>query len=92
MSRYANIEFILNAPFYIGMNHINKAWEQERDKKIWEMWLAVYPHMSEETFVNYYDFKDKILNGKPKKEQTPKEMMTMVQILNAAFGGKVVEA
>ena len=47
--------------------------------------------MSEKTFISFSDFKDKILNTPVKHEQTTEEMMAMAKVLNAAFGGTVVE-
>ena len=92
MSRYSNIEFILNAQFYIGFNHIQKAWEQERDKKIWEMWLVLFPTMTKESFVSFEEFKHKLLNTPEEKHgQSDDEMLAMAKILNAAIGGVVVE-
>ncbi|MDD5486984.1 MAG: hypothetical protein PHW65_05475 [Dehalococcoidales bacterium] len=42
-----------------------------------------------------YKLEDFMLGGKkkrePKKKQSIEEMVTMVEILNAAFGGKVVK-
>ncbi len=32
-----------------------------------------------------------LLNAEPKKEQTDEQMLAVVKLLNAAFGGKVVE-
>lgn len=91
LTRYSNIEFILNTPFEIGFNHIKKAWDQERDKKIWQMWLTLYPNMSQDNFISYEDFKDSLLKEPERKVQSDADMLIMARILNAAHGGKVVE-
>lgn len=59
---------------------------------MWEMWLAIYPNMDEQSFITFEGFKEKITNqDKPKKEkQTDEDMLNMVKMLNAAFGGEVV--
>ena len=67
--------------------------EEERDSLIWQMWLSLYPFFSKEGFISYPDYKSKILaQNKPKRDQTDDEMLAMARILNAAFGGTVVEA
>lgn len=38
---------------FIGL--YNKTLEIEVEQKVWEMWLAKYPHMTEETFISYSD-------------------------------------
>lgn len=55
------------------------------------MWIAIYPNMTEENFLSFEEFKNKLI-AKPKiKQQTDEEMLAMAKLLNAAFGGKVVE-
>lgn len=90
---YGNIDYILHAPFMAGLQLIKKAREREEDKPVWQMWLALYPYMDKKTFVPYPEFKNKMLKkaSDVSKRQTPEEMLTMVKVLNAAFGGKVVE-
>lgn len=53
------------------------------------MWLALYPHFTDKTFVTFGDYKNKLLNKK--KEQTEEEMIAVCKMLNAAFGGEVIE-
>jgi hypothetical protein len=72
------------------MNHIYKAMEKERDKTIWEMWLMLYPHMEKPIW--FGEFKAKMLEP-PKKieKQTDDDIFANIKLINAAFGGKVVE-
>jgi hypothetical protein len=46
--------------------------------------------MTEKTFVSFSEYKRQLLQ-KPNRQQTPEEMMAMCRMLNAAFGGEVVE-
>ncbi len=55
------------------------------------MWLAVYPYMTKEDFMTFAEFKEKSMKTTKPKKQTDEEMLAMAKLLNAAFGGKVVE-
>ena len=48
--------------------------------------------MTKDTFITYPDYKKKLIaQSKPQKPQTDEDMMAMCKLLNAAFGGEVVE-
>ena len=89
MDRYNDLTFILDTPFLIGLKYIKKAIEKENEKSLWEVWLTLYPIMTKKNFVSFADFKGKAV--KKRKEKTDDEMLTMVKVLNAALGGKVIE-
>ena len=93
MKRYGNVDYILKCPFETGIMFIKKALEEEKDSIIWQMWLSVYPHMTEKTFISYSDYKKRLLKSSEASshQQTDEEMMAMCKMLNAAFGGTVVE-
>ena len=55
------------------------------------MWLALYPHMTEKTFVSFDKFKDDSTRKRKPKKQTTADMIAMCKLLNAAFGGEVIE-
>lgn len=46
---------------------INYALEQEAEKAAWDVWIAVYPGFTEETFVTFADFKAQQLKTQPRK-------------------------
>lgn len=74
------------------MEFIISASDKELDYKIWQMWLSLFPHMTKDTFVTFSDYKKKIMaQSKPQKRQTDNEMLAMCKLLNAAYGGEVVE-
>jgi len=56
--RYKNIEYILELDFKEGILFINKAIEEKRKRKYWEMWLMKYALMDNETFVSFEEFYD----------------------------------
>ena len=77
----------------IGLKYIKKAIEKEQEKSLWEMWLMMFPNMDRKNFISFEEFKEKATqsNRQKSKEKTDDEMLAMVKILNAAFGGEVVE-
>jgi hypothetical protein len=36
-------------------NQLIKLKDRELEQKVWEIWLAKYPHMTEKTYVSYED-------------------------------------
>ena len=48
--------------------------------------------MTEKTFITFSEYKKKYFTQSKPHEQTDDEMLAMCKLLNAAFGGKVVEA
>lgn len=47
---------------------INHALMKEAEQAAWEIWIAVYPNFTEETFIPFSDFKDQQLQVKPPKQ------------------------
>ena len=92
MHRYGDIDRICDMPWKLGVQMIRKASEKDNDARIWQMWIAQLPNMSEENFISFSDYKNKLLDVAPKKkQQTVEEQIAMCRLLNAAFGGEVVE-
>lgn len=56
LTRYGNIDFVLNMSWRDGFNLYLKAIEKEQEEKVWEMWLSIYPKMDKNTFVSFKDF------------------------------------
>lgn len=70
-------------PYQMGVKQINKAIEEEKDAHLWEVWLTLYPNMTEDNFISFEEFKGK----QTRKKQTDQDMLMMARALNAAFGG-----
>ena len=60
MFRYSNIDYIMNLGINEGVLLINKAIEEKRKRKHWEMWLARYPYMDKENYTSFEDFHDSL--------------------------------
>lgn len=89
----------MQTPYKDGLALLRKAFEKEQDEKIWQMWVAQIPRavvqipqIDEKSHMSYAEYRDKLLNQtKPHKEQSVDDQIAMCRLLNAAFGGEVVE-
>lgn len=78
--------------FSFGYELILKCYEQSAENSLWQMWLTIYPNMTEENFISFAEYKDMaVKNAKQKEPQTDEQMLAMAKMLNAAFGGEVIE-
>lgn len=59
-SRYNNCDFILNLDFDEGYEIITKAFDKREEEKVWQMWLVLFPNMTEKTFISFNDYYDKL--------------------------------
>lgn len=67
-----------------------KAAEKEQENAIWQMWLSQFPFMTDKTFIAFKDYQDKLTRRTANRKQTTEEMIVMVRMLNAAFGGEEI--
>jgi len=77
LSRYSNIEYILNLNFIDGLVFIRKAYEKQHEEKLYEQWLVDYRNMTKETFISFSDYKERAI-----KKNTVSEKLTKEQIEN----------
>jgi len=87
LSRYQNIDFVYNLPWQDGIKLINKAIEKTVEHKDWEVWLSVYPNMTEETFVPFGKFKERKPEKPKKPKQTAEEMIAKAEELRKIHQG-----
>ena len=69
--------------YRVGLSQVLHAIYEEYENKIWGKWIAIYPHMNEETFISFDDFLDE---HKPQKklQQSDKDRIDrMVDAINA---------
>jgi hypothetical protein len=45
-----------------GILLINKAVEKSEEDKAFKMWLSIYPNMTEENFVSFSEYLEKVTN------------------------------
>lgn len=58
-------------PFWDGLKIIEAGRKKESDRRLWEQYLTVYPHMTEENFISFSDFKKDAYS--PKEARKTKE-------------------
>lgn len=71
--RKYNIDYILKLGFEEGYELIKKAFEKDRDERLWELWLMNYQNMSKDNFMSFEDFKNKTIGANVIKDTTSKE-------------------
>jgi hypothetical protein len=52
---------------------IEKAREKEREGRMWEEYLSIRPNMTQENFMTYSDFKDKLYINPVKRSNKSKD-------------------
>lgn len=60
LSRYSNLDYILNLGFYEGYEIILKAYKKELEDKAWDRWLVDYRNMNKDNFISFEEYKDKL--------------------------------
>lgn len=71
LSVYGNIDTILKLPYEDAVELVVKARERQRDERLWQMWLTLYPNMNKETWQSFSEFKERSLitvSKKPTKD------------------------
>ena len=57
-------------PFMDGLKIIAAGRKKESDNRLWEQYLTIYPHMTEENFVSFTEFKSDAYKPKETKKTT----------------------
>lgn len=65
LSRYSNIDYILNLGFNEGYKVIRKAYQKALEDKAWERWLVDYAKMNKENFISFEEYKESLFTVKP---------------------------
>lgn len=76
LSRYSNIDYILKLHFLEGYEIILKAY----DKEIEDRWLIDYKNMTEDNFINFEDYKSKLIikNQSVEEDKVTKEELLLL--------------
>ena len=57
-------------PFMDGLKIIAAGRKKKSDNRLWEQYLTIYPHMTEENFVSFTEFKSDVYKPKETKKTT----------------------
>ena len=69
LSRYSNFNYVLMLDFEEGYELIQKAYEKDLEKMLWDRWLVDYRSMTKDNFVNFiyskngFKFMSKVLTA-----------------------------
>lgn len=78
-------------PFDYGIEIIRAGIEEEKNQRLWQLYLSVYPLMNEETFKSFDDFI-KYQKEPPKAVHSKDQILGNVQnILHRSFKKGVIE-
>lgn len=58
LSRYSNVEFVLNLPCGDFIKQILKAREKDNEEKDYKMWLSLLPNMGKENYISFDEFRN----------------------------------
>lgn len=64
----AGIEHIKTLAWPEGAQVLKKAAEQEQESRAWDMWVAAYPHMTDDSFIPFDEFLAKMKKPAPTKK------------------------
>lgn len=53
---YYDFNFVLKQPIFVINKLLKKAIEKKNKKEMWDIWLAKYPHMTKENFIDFDTF------------------------------------
>lgn len=75
MTEYgSNFDYVMEMELSEGLHMIAKAYEKRTDNRLYSLWITLYPHFTEENFLNFSQFKEKIHAGK--KSETGETKIT----------------
>lgn len=76
----------MKMPFKRFIQLIDKVLKKESEERIWQMWLARYPNMTENTYISFEDFRNKAMTPKKNKnnQQSTEELIEMAEKVKQA--------
>lgn len=77
MKKYHNLTVLENVDILELIEMINIIKTEEQEEKMWDLYCAIYPKMTKETFISYDDFK----NPKIKPKKTKEEILNDVRLI-----------
>lgn len=60
LSKQFDINHVLSMPFEFAVKAIKHSIEQNNERRVWEQWLTIYPHMNKDNFISFEDFYEKL--------------------------------
>ena len=70
-------------PFWDGLKIIEEGRKKVSEERLWEQYLTIYPHMTEENFVSFNEFKSdafKPASSKKTKNEIMNEVKNIIEL------------
>ena len=71
-----------------GGELIIKAYQEKEKEKAWQVYLTVYPKMTEETFVSFDDWMEEMISRKESNESVEEILVGVKDILDSYQAGR----
>lgn len=84
LSRYGNIDYILQLDIDSAARIIAKAREKEKEKRIFAQWVVQLPHMTKENYISFDDYFDKV-TGRNIDNRPISECMAEIEEIKKKF-------
>lgn len=81
----------MNLPISDGVEIIEKVFEKEREARLWDLYVAQYPHMDEEHFMTFEEFMRKSIPqpATPPEPVDEQKIIEMAERIKRADQGQV---
>ena len=73
LSRYGNIDFVMELQYKDGVSLIEKSFEKVIEKQCWDMWISLYPNFNKSNFLPFSEFMKKQRTPQSKPKSITKE-------------------
>ena len=60
VSGFSDVSFVMNLPIEDGVDFFVSELKRRREKRIWDLYVALYPWMDKEHFETFEQFRDKM--------------------------------
>lgn len=84
LHRYGNLEYIMRSDFETAGRIIAKAREKEKENRFFLQWLVQLPHMTQETYVSFDSYVDRI-TGRNIDKRPVYECMSEIEEIKKLF-------
>lgn len=73
LRRFNSIDYIMQLNYYDGLNIIIQGFRKEREEKLYQQYVVLYPLMDEKNFISFEEFLDKFSIENKQETQHSKE-------------------
>jgi hypothetical protein len=69
LNKYYSFEYIKKAPILVLNKLLIGALKQKNEERFWNLYIAIYPNMDENSFLTFEQFKNKITKNTHEEEE-----------------------